>query len=56
MSPKSATTARVRSTSCTHVLPDLGLELPGGTVTDIPIDLLPVVLQLDGVEQIHDKE
>jgi len=52
MSPKEKTVF-VRSSECTHVLPDEGLVLEGGAVTEIPEKHLSRVLALQGVTQFN---
>lgn len=47
-----AATARVLSTLCTHVHPDLP-ELTGGKVVEIPLLKLSTALALPGVELIE---
>lgn len=48
----SQKTVLVRSSACTHVLPDEGLVLEGGRETEIPTRHLARVLQLDGVSAV----
>jgi len=52
MSP-TPKTVFVLSSECTHVLPDEGLVLDGGAVTEIPAIHLGRVLQLAGVAETH---